>query len=96
MQTVWITYNGEIFNYIELRQLLEERGHKFYTHTDTEVIVHLYDELGDRFVDELNGQFAFALWDRQKRRMLLVRDRAGILPLYYARCASERGVRAPR
>lgn len=83
-ETVWITYNGEVFNYIELRRLLEQRGHRFYTHTDTEVIVHLYEELGDRFVEELNGQFAFALWDRPRRRLLLVRDRAGILPLYYA------------
>ena len=86
-ETVWISYNGEVFNYIELRKWLEERGHKFYTHTDTEVIVHLYDELGDEFVHELNGQFAFALWDRKRRRLLLVRDRAGILPLYYARVA---------
>jgi asparagine synthase (glutamine-hydrolysing) len=86
-ETVWISYNGEIFNYIELRKWLEERGHKFYTHTDTEVIVHLYDELGDEFVHELNGQFAFALWDRKRRRTLLVRDRPGILPLYYARVA---------
>ena len=88
-RTVWITYNGEIFNYIELRQFLEARGHRFYTHTDTEVIVHLYEELGDRFVDELNGQFSFAIWDRPKRRMLLVRDRAGILPLYYAKTNDE-------
>lgn len=84
-QTVWITYNGEVFNYIELRRMLEQRGHRFYTNTDTEVIVHLYEERGDDFVRELNGQFAFALWDRPRRRMLLVRDRAGILPLYYTR-----------
>jgi asparagine synthase (glutamine-hydrolysing) len=83
-ETVWITYNGEIFNYIELRQDLLARGHKFYTQSDTEVIVHLYDEYGDEFVQHLNGQFSFALWDRRKRRLLLVRDRAGILPLYYA------------
>jgi asparagine synthase (glutamine-hydrolysing) len=83
--TVWITYNGEVFNYVELRRMLESRGHRFYTRTDTEVIVHLYEELGDDFVTELNGQFAFALWDRRRRRLLLVRDRAGILPLYYAR-----------
>jgi asparagine synthase (glutamine-hydrolysing) len=82
--TVWISYNGEVFNYIELRSFLEQRGHQFYTHSDTEVIVHLYEELGDRFVEELNGQFAFALWDRNRRRLLLVRDRTGILPLYYA------------
>jgi asparagine synthase (glutamine-hydrolysing) len=83
-ETVWITYNGEIFNYIELRQELLARGHTFYTQSDTEVIVHLYDEYGDEFVQHLNGQFSFALWDRRKRRLLLVRDRAGILPLYYA------------
>jgi len=83
-RTIWITYNGEVFNYVELRKMLEERGHKFYTHTDTEVIVHLYEELGDRFVEELNGQFAFAIWDRPRRRLVLARDRAGILPLFYA------------
>lgn len=83
-ENVWITYNGEIFNYIELRQELLARGHKFYTQSDTEVIVHAYVEYGDDFVRHLNGQFAFALWDRRKRRLLLVRDRAGILPLYYA------------
>jgi asparagine synthase (glutamine-hydrolysing) len=83
-RTIWITYNGEVFNYVELRQFLEQRGHRFYTHTDTEVIVHLYEELGDRFVEELNGQFAFAIWDRSRRRLLLARDRAGILPLFYA------------
>ncbi len=82
---IWITYNGEVFNYIELRKTLEQRGHRFYTSTDTEVIVHLYEELGDRFVEELNGQFAFALWDRRRKRLVLARDRAGILPLYYAR-----------
>src|SRR5690606_16875266 len=87
-QTVWIIYNGEVFNYIELRRSLEAKGHRFYTSTDTEVIVHLYEELGDRFVEELNGQFAFALWDRNRKRLLLVRDRAGILPLYYAQVSS--------
>lgn len=84
-EDVWITYNGEIFNYIELRQSLERQGHRFYTNTDTEVIVHLYEELGDRFVEELNGQFAFALWDRPRKRLVMARDRAGILPLFYAR-----------
>ncbi|MBC8025543.1 MAG: asparagine synthase (glutamine-hydrolyzing) [Steroidobacteraceae bacterium] len=83
-ETVWITYNGEVFNYIELREELLARGHRFYTQSDTEVIVHAYDEYGDDFVRHLNGQFAFALWDRKRRRLLLVRDRAGILPLYHA------------
>ncbi len=84
-QTVWITYNGEVFNYIELRRMLVERGHRFYTESDTEVIVHLYEEFGDRFVEQLNGQFAFAIWDRPRRRLVLARDRAGILPLYFTR-----------
>src|SRR5690606_23279318 len=86
---VWITYNGEVFNYVELRRMLEARGHRLYTSTDTEVIVHLYEELGDRFLEELNGQFAFALWDRRRKRLVLVRDRAGILPLYYARIGDD-------
>src|SRR5690606_4484221 len=84
-ETIWISYNGEVFNYLELRRSLERKGHKFYTNTDTEVIVHLYEERGDDLVQELNGQFAFALWDRSRRRLLLVRDRTGILPLYYTR-----------
>jgi asparagine synthase (glutamine-hydrolysing) len=83
-KTVWISYNGEIFNYVELRQDLEKRGHRFYTETDTEVIVHLYEEYGDEFVHRLNGQFAIALWDEKQRRVLLIRDRVGILPLFYA------------
>lgn len=83
-ETVWITFNGEIFNYIELRAELLARGHRFYTESDTEVIVHLYDEYGDEFLQHLNGQFSFALWDRNRRRLLLARDRAGILPLYYS------------
>jgi asparagine synthase (glutamine-hydrolysing) len=83
-KTVWVVFNGEIFNYIELRQDLEKAGHRFYTHSDTEVIVHLYEEYGDDFARHLNGQFAIALWDRVKRRLVLLRDRPGILPLYYA------------
>jgi len=83
-ETVWITYNGEVFNYVELRQELLARGHRFYTQSDTEVIVHAYVEYGDDFVNHLNGQFSFGLWDRRRRRLLLVRDRTGILPLYYA------------
>lgn len=82
-QTVWVVFNGEIFNYIELREDLAKRGHKFYTSTDTEVLVHLYEEYGLEFVHHLNGQFAIALWDRKIRRLLLVRDRVGIIPLFY-------------
>lgn len=81
--TVWVVFNGEIFNYVELRAELERQGHRFYTHTDTEVIVHLYEQHGEAFVEHLNGQFAIALWDAPRRRLLLVRDRVGILPLYY-------------
>ncbi|NGP53681.1 asparagine synthase (glutamine-hydrolyzing) [Thioalkalivibrio sp. XN8] len=82
-QTVWTVFNGEIFNYVELRAELETRGHCFYTQTDTEVIVHAYEEYGDDFPSHLNGQFAIALWDAPRRRLLLVRDRPGILPLYF-------------
>jgi asparagine synthase (glutamine-hydrolysing) len=83
--TVWTVFNGEIFNYIELRRELEAEGRVFYTHSDTEVIVHLYDRDGDAFVERLNGQFAIALWDDERRRLVLARDRAGIRPLYLAR-----------
>lgn len=84
-QTVWVTFNGEIFNYLELRQTLLKQGHSFHTHSDTEVIVHAYEQYGDAFVQHLNGQFAIALWDGNRQRLLLVRDRAGILPLFYTR-----------
>lgn len=82
-KTVWTVFNGEIFNYVELRQELIDRGHYFYTHTDTEVIVHLYEEYGEDFVSKLNGQFAIAVWDITCEKLILVRDRAGILPLFY-------------
>jgi asparagine synthase (glutamine-hydrolysing) len=78
-----LVFNGEIFNYRELRQTLEQHGHHFYTMSDTEVIVHLYEQFGLDFVDHLNGQFAIALWDKHERRLLLTRDRAGIRPLFY-------------
>ena len=84
-KTVWTVFNGEIFNYIELRQALESKGHRFYTHSDTEVIVHLYEEYGLDFVTHLNGQFAIALWDQNKKKLVLVRDRVGIAPLFYSK-----------
>lgn len=83
--SVWCVFNGEIFNYVELRAELIERGHRFYTRSDTEVIVHLYEEYGEEFVHRLNGQFAIALWDAAERKLLLLRDRPGILPLYFTR-----------
>lgn len=82
--TVWITFNGEIFNYIELRRDLLHKGHAFSTHSDTEVIIHLYEEYGEGCLDQLNGQFAFAIWDGNRRKLFLARDRAGIRPLFYA------------
>lgn len=83
-ETVWVVFNGEIFNYIELRDILEERGHRFYTTSDTEVIVHAYEEFGTSAFRLFNGQFAFALWDEKKETGYLVRDRVGIQPLFYA------------
>jgi asparagine synthase (glutamine-hydrolysing) len=86
-KSLWVVFNGEIFNYVELRAELEGRGHRFYTQSDTEVIVHAYEEYGHEFALRLNGQFAIALWDVNARRLVLVRDRAGILPLFYAQDA---------
>ncbi|MBM4340813.1 MAG: asparagine synthase (glutamine-hydrolyzing) [Deltaproteobacteria bacterium] len=84
-QSIWIVYNGQVFNYPELRQDLEARGHQFYTKTDTEVLIHLYEEYGTGLFNKLNGQFAFALWDRNKETLLLGRDRLGIRPFFYYR-----------
>ncbi|WP_437230682.1 asparagine synthase (glutamine-hydrolyzing) [Planctomicrobium sp. SH661] len=81
--TVWTVFNGEIYNYRELREELLQRGHRFQTSTDTEVIVHLYEELGARCVERMRGMFAFAVWDQKHRRLLLARDRMGQKPLYY-------------
>src|SRR5258708_7345484 len=83
-RSAWIVFNGEIYNFPELRPELEARGHRFYTHTDTEVIVHLYEEMGSDCVQKLRGMFAFALWDERRQSLLIARDRLGKKPLHYA------------
>lgn len=82
--TIWVVFNGEIYNFRELRSHLEARGHRFATRTDTETIVHLYEEYGPGCVERLRGMFGFALWDAPKKKLLLARDRLGIKPLYYS------------
>ncbi len=81
--TVWTVYNGEIYNFREIRRQLEERGHSFRSQSDTEVIVHAYEEWGDDCVHRFSGMFAYAIWDTTRRRLVLVRDRLGIKPLVY-------------
>jgi asparagine synthase (glutamine-hydrolysing) len=88
-ETVWLVFNGEIYNYRELRAELEGHGHRFYTSSDTETIVHAYEQWGEDVFRRLRGMFGIALWDRRNRTLLLGRDRSGMKPLHYA----ERGGR---
>lgn len=81
--TIWIVYNGEIYNFPILKDELERKGHRFKTHTDTEVIVHLYEEMGEKCVEKLSGMFAFAIWDEKEQKLFLARDRIGQKPLFY-------------
>jgi asparagine synthase (glutamine-hydrolysing) len=83
-ETVWVTFNGEIYNYLDIRKHLIAKGHTFKTDSDTEVLVHLYEEVGEKFSEHLRGMFAIGLWDKKARRLILARDRVGKKPLYYA------------
>ena len=85
---VWVVFNGEVYNYIELRKRLLQKGHQFRTASDTEVIVHLYEEEGEEFLKSLRGMFAIALWDNSKEKLILARDRIGKKPLYYAQAGA--------
>ncbi len=82
-KSIWIVFNGEIYNFLELRSFLEKKGHKFYTKSDTETIVHLYEEEGENCIKKLRGMFAFALWDEGQKKLILARDRVGKKPLFY-------------
>jgi asparagine synthase (glutamine-hydrolysing) len=88
-RTIWVVFNGEIYNYRELRDALEARGHRFHTASDTETIVHGYEEWGERVFSKLRGMFGIAVWDGRTRALLVARDRAGIKPLYFAQTAGR-------
>ena len=81
--TVWITYNGEIFNHADVRPELEAAGHRYKSHCDTETVIHAYEQWGDQSVTRYRGMFAYAIWDQNKRQLFCVRDRLGIKPFYY-------------
>ncbi len=81
--SIWITYNGELYNYLRIKMGLEKKGHKFYSNTDTEAIIHAYEEYGKECLNIFNGMFSFAIWDSKKKEIFLARDRLGIKPLYY-------------
>src|SRR2546426_2882314 len=83
--TIWVVFNGEIYNHMAIRDDLEGRGHRFSTLSDTEVVAHAYEEFGPGCVDHLWGMFAFAVWDDQHKTLMLARDRIGMKPLYYVR-----------
>jgi asparagine synthase (glutamine-hydrolysing) len=89
--SVWVAHNGEIYNFPDLREELIKRGHTFKTRTDTETIVHSYEEWGELCIQKFRGMFAFALWDDHKKRLLIVRDRVGIKPLYYSLLENKNG-----
>ena len=84
-ESIWIVFNGEIYNHADLRPSLESAGHRYRTRSDTETIVHAYEQWGDGCVERLRGMFAFAIWDARRRRLLIARDRLGVKPLYWAR-----------
>ena len=82
-ETLWVINNGEIYNYKDIRLVLEKKGHKFSTNSDTEVIIHAYEEYGNDCVKRFNGDFAFAIWDVERRELFAARDRVGVKPFYY-------------
>jgi len=81
--TIWVVFNGEIYNFLTLRKNLEKKGHQFSTHSDTETIIHSYEDFGEGCLEQLNGAFSFAIWDQHENKLMLARDRLGIKPVYY-------------